>query len=86
MSTLAMFIDISSVGAASELLQQTASTSRVREAVELSLAPAFLLVGIGGLLHVMMQRLVNELLNGAHKDLPACSSCGQTTALFVLSG
>lgn len=35
---------------------------------------------------VMMQRLVNELLNGAHKDLPACSSCGQTTALFVLSG
>lgn len=43
---------------ASDILERTASTSRVREAVELSLAPAFLLVGIGGLLNVMMQRLV----------------------------
>jgi len=40
------------------LLERTSSTPRVREAVELSLAPAFLLVGIGSLMNVMMQRLV----------------------------
>lgn len=43
---------------ASAVLEQAASTSQVREAVELSLAPAFLLVGIGSLLNVMMTRLV----------------------------
>ncbi|MEM7703105.1 MAG: DUF2721 domain-containing protein [Pseudomonadota bacterium] len=41
-----------------ELLERTASTTRVQQAVELSLAPAFLLVGIGSLMNVMMARLV----------------------------
>lgn len=41
-----------------ELLDRTTSTPRVRNALELSLAPAFLLVGIGGLMNVMMTRLV----------------------------
>lgn len=53
-----MILDLLTSGVTSELLERAASTSRVREAVELSLAPAFLLVGIGGLLNVMMQRLV----------------------------
>ncbi len=43
---------------ATELLERTSSTPRVREALELSLAPAFLLVGIGSMMNVMMQRLV----------------------------
>lgn len=40
-----------------ELLERTASTPRVQQAVELSLAPAFLLVGIGSIMNVMMARL-----------------------------
>lgn len=40
-----------------EILERTASTPRVRQAVELSLAPAFLLVGIGSIMNVMMARL-----------------------------
>ncbi|NNE50721.1 MAG: DUF2721 domain-containing protein [Altererythrobacter sp.] len=43
---------------ATELFERTSSTPRVREALELSLAPAFLLVGIGSMMNVMMQRLV----------------------------
>jgi hypothetical protein len=42
---------------AGDLVERTSSTMRVREALELSLAPAFLLVGIGSLMNVMMQRL-----------------------------
>ncbi len=42
---------------ASELLERTASTPDVLRAVQLSLAPAFLLVGIGSALNVMVQRL-----------------------------
>ncbi len=53
-----MILDVLASGIATEVLEQAASTSRVREAVELSLAPAFLLVGIGSLLNVMMSRLV----------------------------
>jgi len=53
-----MMLDLLTAGIATDILEKTASTSRVREAVELSLAPAFLLVGIGSLLNVMMQRLV----------------------------
>lgn len=41
-----------------ELLERAASTAQVQQAVELSLAPAFLLVGIGSLMNVMMTRLV----------------------------
>ncbi|MEP0391986.1 MAG: DUF2721 domain-containing protein [Erythrobacter sp.] len=53
-----MIIEILASGVASEVLEHATSTSRVREAVELSLAPAFLLVGIGSLMNVMMARLV----------------------------
>ena len=52
-----MIFEFLSAAVAANLLEQTASTSRVREAVELSLAPAFLLVGIGGIMNVMMARL-----------------------------
>lgn len=44
--------------AALEFLERTASTPRVQQAVELSLAPAFLLVGIGSIMNVMMARLI----------------------------
>lgn len=43
---------------ASELLERTSSTLRVQEIVRLSLAPAFLLAGIGAIMNVMMSRLI----------------------------
>ena len=41
-----------------ELLERTASTPRVQQVVQLSLAPAFLLGGIGAIMNVMMARLI----------------------------
>lgn len=42
---------------ASDLIQRTASTPGVQQALQSSLAPAFLLVGIGSIMNVIMQRL-----------------------------
>ncbi|MEL6877384.1 MAG: DUF2721 domain-containing protein [Pseudomonadota bacterium] len=42
---------------ASELLERTASTPAVQQALQSSLAPAFLLVGIGSIMNVMVARL-----------------------------
>ncbi|AWW73859.1 GTP-binding protein [Erythrobacter sp. KY5] len=42
---------------ASDLLERTADTPRVLRAVQLSLAPAFLLVGIGSIMNVIMARV-----------------------------
>jgi len=53
-----MMLDLFSVAAASEILARTADTPRVLRAVELSLAPAFLLVGIGSIMNVMMARII----------------------------
>lgn len=54
-----MIVDLlaSNPGFAVELLERTADTPRVLRAVQLSLAPAFLLVGIGSIMNVMMTRL-----------------------------
>ena len=41
-----------------EILERTASTPRVQQVVQLSLAPAFLLGGIGAIMNVMMTRLI----------------------------
>ncbi|NVE94820.1 DUF2721 domain-containing protein [Altererythrobacter lutimaris] len=41
-----------------DLLERTSSTFRVQEMVRLSLAPAFLLAGIGAIMNVMMSRLI----------------------------
>ena len=43
---------------ATELLERTSSTVKVQEIVRLSLAPAFLLAGIGAIMNVMMTRLI----------------------------
>ncbi|MEE4201413.1 DUF2721 domain-containing protein [Erythrobacter sp.] len=43
---------------ASEIIARTSDTPRVLRAVELSLAPAFLLVGIGSIMNVMMTRII----------------------------
>ena len=43
---------------ATDLLERTSSTWQVQEIVRLSLAPAFLLVAIGGIMNVMMARLI----------------------------
>lgn len=51
-------IDMLATGIAGELFERTADTPRVLRAVQLSLAPAFLLVGIGSIMNVMMQRLI----------------------------
>lgn len=48
----------SNANIATELLERTASTLRVQEIVRLSLAPAFLLAGIGAIMNVMMTRLI----------------------------
>ncbi len=55
MSFVDLFLASSIAG---ELLERTADTPRVLNAVQLSLAPAFLLVGIGSIMNVMMQRLI----------------------------
>nr|WP_298925736.1 DUF2721 domain-containing protein [uncultured Erythrobacter sp.] len=44
-------------GFAADILERTSSTPYVLRAVELSLAPAFLLVGIGSIMNVMVTRL-----------------------------
>jgi hypothetical protein len=41
-----------------EILERTASTPRVQQVVQLSLAPAFLLGGIGAVMNVIMNRMV----------------------------
>ena len=43
---------------ADELIQRTSSTARVQQIVQLSLAPAFLLAGIGAIMNVMTNRLI----------------------------
>ncbi len=45
-------------GIATDFLERTADTPRVLRAVQLSLAPAFLLVGIGSIMNVMMTRTI----------------------------
>jgi len=49
-----MFDTLSITG---ELIERTSSTMRVQEIVQLSLAPVFLLAGIGAMLNVMNARL-----------------------------
>ncbi len=41
-----------------EILERTASTPRVQQVVQLSLAPAFLLSGIGAVMNVIMSRMI----------------------------
>lgn len=41
-----------------EILERTASTPRVQQVVQLSLAPAFLLGGIGAVMNVIMSRMI----------------------------
>jgi Protein of unknown function (DUF2721) len=43
---------------AAEILERTASTPRVQQVVALSLAPAFLLSGIGAVMNVIMSRMI----------------------------
>lgn len=48
---------IASSSAAIEIIERTSNTPATLRAVQLSLAPAFLLVGIGSILNVMVSRL-----------------------------
>lgn len=41
-----------------EIFERTASTPRVQQVVQLSLAPAFLLSGIGAIMNVVMSRMI----------------------------
>jgi hypothetical protein len=43
---------------AAEIFQRTASTPQVQHVVQLSLAPAFLLSGIGAIMNVIMSRMI----------------------------
>lgn len=43
---------------AAEIIERTASTPRVQQVVALSLAPAFLLSGIGAIMNVIMSRMI----------------------------
>ena len=49
---------LASSNLASDLVERTSSTLRVQEIVRLSLAPAFLLAGIGAVMNVLMSRLI----------------------------
>ena len=53
-----MLLDILSALPGSDLLERTSSTLRVQQVVQLSLAPAFLLAGIGAVMNVMTNRLI----------------------------
>ena len=54
-----MLLDLlSSADIATDLLERTSSTARVQQIVQLSLAPAFLLAGIGAIMNVMTNRLI----------------------------
>ncbi len=56
-----MLLDLLAAAAqpfALELLERTASTPRVQQVVQLSLAPAFLLGGIGAVMNVIMNRMI----------------------------
>ncbi|MEO9463718.1 MAG: DUF2721 domain-containing protein [Marinomonas sp.] len=72
-----MILDLLASIIADDLVERTSSTVRVREALELSLAPAFLLVGIGSLMNVMMQRLtwlagrIERLCANSAQEAPA---------------
>lgn len=52
-----MIFELLSAGIASDLIERTSSTPQVQRALQLSLAPAFLLVAIGSIMNVMMARL-----------------------------
>ena len=54
-----MILDLlASASVAAEFFDRTASTPRVQQIVTLSLAPAFLLSGIGAVMNVMMSRMI----------------------------
>lgn len=59
-----MLIDLLAAAAATqapfafEIIERTASTPRVQQVVQLSLAPAFLLSGIGAVMNVIMSRMI----------------------------
>ena len=80
-------IDLVLVGApqaALDLLEKTSSTPRVLHMLQFSLAPAFLLVGIGSIMNVMMARLTwvanrIERLEARFEDKPE-EPCGDELA------
>ncbi|WP_133366092.1 DUF2721 domain-containing protein [Qipengyuania sediminis] len=49
---------LASTSIAAEFFDRTASTPKVQQIVALSLAPAFLLSGIGAIMNVMMARMI----------------------------
>lgn len=53
-----MLLDILAGTGASDLIERTSSSLRVQQVVQLSLAPAFLLAGIGAVMNVMTNRLI----------------------------
>ncbi len=55
---LAVAADMPKTPFAFEIIERTASTPRVQQVVQLSLAPAFLLSGIGAIMNVIMSRMI----------------------------
>ncbi|MBO6525656.1 DUF2721 domain-containing protein [Erythrobacter sp.] len=53
-----MLLDILAPLPGIEIIERTSSTLRVQQVVQLSLAPAFLLAGIGAVMNVMTNRLI----------------------------
>ena len=53
-----MLLDMLATLPGLELIERTSSTLRVQQVVQLSLAPAFLLAGIGAIMNVMTNRLI----------------------------
>ena len=65
-----------------ELIERTSSTARVQHVVQLSLAPAFLLAGIGAVMNVMTNRLI-WVANKIEKILKATKNDEEANELLV---
>ena len=65
-----------------ELLERTSSSVRVQNVVQLSMAPAFLLAGIGAVMNVMTNRLI-WVANKIEKILKATKNDEEANELLV---
>ena len=75
-----MTLDLLAGIGAFDLIERTSSTLRVQQVVQLSLAPAFLLAGIGAVMNVMTNRLI-WVANKIERILNACHQCRDRTAV-----
>lgn len=69
-----------------DIIERTASTPRVQQVVQLSLAPAFLLSGIGAIMNVIMSRMIwiSQRIENIDEKMEAHRTAKQTRELAWL--